>query len=1006
MSLVPDPPPSSLPRPYLASDTTLGLQRWEEVLASLDDPHLSRNLQEITAAEGPRRLLAAVFSHSPFLTDCLLKEPALFAALQQEGPDRAMAALLRDLAQPRESEERAALMRRLRQTRRRAALIVALADLAGAWPLQRVTQSLSDLAAGLLNAALAQLLLEAAGRELLVLADPDDPLKACGYVALGMGKLGAGELNFSSDIDLIVLYDPDRLVGTGRLGSAELAQRLTRDLVSVIGERTADGYGFRVDLRLRPDPGATPLAVSLNAALTYYESLGQNWERAAMIKARPVAGDLELGRGFLKEIRPFVWRRSLDFLAIQDIHAIKRQIHATKGGAVVAVEGHNVKLGRGGIREVEFFAQTQQLIWGGRRPALRDNRTKESLEALASEGLVAPNTAKDLYESYSFLRRVEHRLQMVADQQTHSLPRDAEGIERLAAFLGLADGAALRDSLQFHLHRIEDHYARLFEEEEDEKGAEDQVLGSLVFTGDAPGADTVETLQRLGFADPERVFALVRSWHHGRYRATRSTASRERLTLLMPRLLAAFGGSADPDGALTGFDAFLAGLPAGIQLFALLRANPQLLGLLASVMGSAPALAQQLARRPALIDSLLSPDFYGAIPKRQDLRAEMTELLDTARSYEEQLDLLRRSSHDRRFQAGVQLLLGLSHEEPLARRLSDIADAALGCLLDRVQEEFAQRHGRIAGADFAILALGKLGSRELTFTSDLDLVFLYDVAEAAEASDGERPLDPTTYFQRFSQRLINAITAPTAEGRLYNIDMRLRPAGDAGPLASRLAGFLRYQKDEAWTWEHMALTRGRLLSNSESFRQRAGAAIQSVLRAHRDPDRLLLDVAAMRARLEREKPAKGPWDLKQRHGGLLDVEFLAQYWQLLHAQTEPEVLRGDTAAAIRALGEAGLIEEDLAKGLGASVHFLRRLQGYLRLTLGEGAATLDLADAPEAIRAGTTKACGALDFARLEDTLEEVAQFVGECFREQIADPAKALDAQTDSIAQSEERQG
>ncbi len=998
MSLVPDPLPPSFPRPYQENDAALGFQRWKERLATLEEGPLVGYLEEITAAEGPRCLLSVIFSHSPFLTDCVLKEPETLAKLLQKGPDSAMKGVLALLQEPPDGADKAMMMRRIRQIRRKAALIIALADLTDAWSLEQVTGSLTDLAIGLMELALAHILLACASRGQVTLANPDQPLKDCGYVALGMGKLGARELNFSSDIDLIVIFDPEKLGNESRYGPMELAQRMTRDFVALLSERTADGYAFRVDLRLRPDPAATPLAVSLHAALGYYESMGQNWERAAMIKARPVVGDLAMGRDFLKEIRPFMWRRSLDFQAIQDIHAIKGQIHATKGGSQVAIEGHNVKLGRGGIREIEFYAQTQQLIWGGRAPALRSNRTKEALMALAAEGLVKRATAGELCDSYDYLRRVEHRLQMVADQQTHSLPGDATGIERLAAFLGLKDGSALREELLLNLHRVEDHYAELFE---DAPAPSDP--GSLVFTGMSAEPDTIATLTKLGFEDPERVFDLVSSWHHGRYRATRSRTAREALTLLMPNLLKAFGRSADPDAALSAFHKFLAGLPTGVQLFTMLQANPQLLDLLASVMGSAPALAQHLARRPALIDSMLSPDFFEPMPKREELRAEMEDQLASARAYEEELDILRRVVHDRRFQAGVQLLRGLAGEATVARRLSDIADAALGCLVDRVMTEFARRHGRIEGAKFAIIELGKLGSREMTATSDLDLVFVYELPEGTIGSDGAKALDPVTYFTRFAQRLINGITAPTAEGTLYSIDMRLRPAGDAGPVVTTLAGFERYHRKEAWTWEHMALTRARVLSNHEAFRQHVADHLRSILLSEHEPRKLLVDILEMRERLTRDKPPTGPWDIKMRKGGLIDCEFLAQYWQLAHAHTHPEILEGDTELVFAAVVQAGLIGEDEIEELTGALRFLRRLQGYLRLTLGEAASDADMAGAPPAIREGLTRTCGALDFAWLQDTLEVVADRVSESFDQHIAGPAREIIAEQESI---EETQG
>ncbi|HZT89870.1 MAG TPA: bifunctional [glutamine synthetase] adenylyltransferase/[glutamine synthetase]-adenylyl-L-tyrosine phosphorylase, partial [Stellaceae bacterium] len=583
MKLLPALAPAvdALPRPADTHLLTLGLDAWREALAQSGDAtaHAALAWGE---SEAGRALLAAVFGNSPFLTGVAVKEWRFLLRLITEGPDRVFAELLTDSETAEHGEDRAALMRRLRIARRRMALLAAVADFTSAWTLERQTEALSRFAEAALDAALRHLLREAAARGVLAPASPDEPERDSGLVVLGLGKLGGRELNYSSDIDLIVLYDAAQAQLAAGGEAQPFFNRLVRDLVRILEERTGDGYVFRTDLRLRPDPRSTPPALSVAAALAYYESVGQNWERAALIKARPVAGDRAAGERFLAELQPFIWRRNLDFAAIQDIHSIKRQINARKGGGAIAVEGHDVKLGRGGIREVEFFAQTQQLIWGGRVRELRVGQTCEALRRLAAAGRIDAQTADTLIDDYRFLRRVEHRLQMVEDAQTHRLPPDRAGVARLAAFLGYPTAEAFADELCRHLASVERHYAELFEEAPSLAGP-----GNLVFTGADDDPDTLATLAALGFAEPAAVAAMVRDWHHGRMRATRSARAREILTELVPELLRVFGATAHPDLALRHFDQFLSRLPAGVQLFSLFQANPGLLALVADIMAEA-----------------------------------------------------------------------------------------------------------------------------------------------------------------------------------------------------------------------------------------------------------------------------------------------------------------------------------------------------------------------------------------------------------------------------------
>ena len=826
-----------------------------------------------------------------------------------------------------------------------------------------------------MSVTLAHLLRNAAARGVFVLADPLHAERGAGLFVLGMGKLGARELNYSSDIDLMVFYDRERVRGDDDEAIHNRFVRIVRDLVQIFEDRTADGYVFRTDLRLRPDPGITPLAMSVTVAETYYASVGQNWERAAMLKARPVAGDREAGQLFLNRIRPFIWRRHLDFAAIQDIHSIKRQITAHRGGGKVAIKGHNIKLGRGGIREIEFIAQTLQLIWGGREPALRVAPTCDALRRLADAGKLERAVADDLIASYRFLRTLEHRLQMVDDKQTHSLPDSDAGIAAIAAFMGYDDAKSFTAELEKRLRAVEKRYAGLFETAPALTGPEGEAPGNLVFTGGENDPETMQTLKRMGFADPGSIADRVRSWHHGRFRAMRSARSREIMTELVPVLLAAFARTAEPDQAFARFDQFLGQLPAGVQLLSLLQSNPEVLDLLADILGSAPMLAEQLARNPVLLDSVLYSGFASEAPARLALEEELDEMLRRAEDFQDTLDLCRRWSNDHKFHLGVRMLRGQTDAHEAGPALTDLAEIAIARLHGRVAADFAAVHGRVPGAELAVVALGKLGGREMTVGSDLDLIFIYGDAKA-ETSDGKKPLPTPVYFARLSQRFITALTAPTAEGALYHVDMRLRPSGNQGPIASSLEGFRKYQEGDAWTWEHMALTRARPIAGPPALTEAIAAATRAVLTRKRDPVKLVKDVAEMRERVAREFRTRDIFDVKYARGGLLDCDFIAQYLQLFHAHDHPSVLDTNTCAALEKLAAAGLIARPAATELIGAAAMWHRIQGLLRLTAGTANPREAAVGVRQALsRAGGAKNLGALERKMRLDAAKVLRQF-------------------------------
>ncbi|MEJ8473985.1 bifunctional [glutamine synthetase] adenylyltransferase/[glutamine synthetase]-adenylyl-L-tyrosine phosphorylase [Roseibium algae] len=919
--------------------------------------------------------LIGVLSNAPYLRDLCLMRPERLCAILKDDPVQRIAGLLKDAREIR-SETEAALMRDLRLLKQDLALTLGLADIGGAVDLDQVTGGLAGFADAALSASIRFCLTDLANKGKFAPIDPDDPEKQSGFIVLAMGKHGAMELNYSSDIDLIILYDPDMTPITGNGEAPMEFVRMTRRLVKIMQDRTEDGYIFRTDLRLRPDPGATPLAMSVPAALTYYESLGQNWERAALIKARPCAGDIAAGNAFLAEIAPFVWRKYLDFGAIADVQSIKRQIHMHKGHGKIAVAGHNVKLGRGGIREVEFFVQTQQLIAGGRNPALRGRRTLDMLDGLLETSWIKDEARDELREAYVFLRNVEHRIQMLNDEQTQLLPKDQEGLTRIAFLMGFDSYEAFEEAFLGMLRCVQSHYADLFEDEPELSSD----LGNLVFTGDDHDPETLETLAGLGFQKPADAANTIKAWHFGRYAATRSTKARERLTELHPVLITALAGTDNADAALRGFDSFLAKLPAGVQLFALLKSNPELLNLLATVMGSAPRMAETVSRRVHVLDTVLDPAFFGAMPSAAEFIVGLDRTLALSRFYEEALDRARIFTQEQYFLIGLRLVSDTLSADKVGHALARLAEVVVDRILTRVEDHVAESHGVVQGGQVAVLAMGKLGGREMTAASDLDMILLYEAPEEVTQSDGARPLAITQYYTRLTQRLVTALSAPTAEGSLYEVDFRLRPSGNAGPLATNLNGFLSYQEKSAWTWEHMALTRARVITaTSEGFAEKIEGHLRSTLAKPRDRTKLSNDVRSMRARIDKEKGTKDIWDLKQIPGGLVDIEFLAQFLQLAHAHDNPEILVQGTDQALQNLRNAGVLNSGDADQLLHALRLYHRLTQVLRMALdGKFVPT----EAPRGVRDLLLHAAGSPDLTRLELELAEIQTGVRAKFEE------------------------
>ena len=950
-------------------DESRARRELSEIASAAQDEDLPRLAKFLAGKGSTQNFLAAVFDLSPFLRDTVRRRPKILDALFDETVEARLTAILVAIGEASRTEavSESSLMMELRQCKAEAHVLIALADLAGEAETELTVRRLSDLADGCTRAAVDFLLRDAHGQGKLRLPDPEHPAGRSGWILLGMGKLGAHELNYSSDIDLVVFFDPDAPAIVDPLDATELFARLTRRLVRILQDRTEHGYVFRTDLRLRPDPGSTPLAIPVEAALRYYEARGQNWERAAMIKARPVAGDLAAGEAFLRELQPYIWRKYMDYAAIADVHSIKRQIHAHKGHGEIAVKGHNVKLGRGGIREIEFFVQTQQLIAGGRFPELRGRETVPMLGQLAVRGWITADARDALTKQYWFLRRVEHAIQMVADEQTHILPDSDEGLERIARMLGFADAAAFAEMFRAALHQVERHYAALFETAPELSAG----IGNLVFTGDVDDPDTLQTLSGLGFQRPSDICRVIRGWHFGRYRVTQSAEARERLTELTPALLQSFGQTRRADEAVMRFDEFLAGLPAGIQLFSLLQSNPALLKLLATIMGAAPRLAAIITRRPHVFDGLLDPALLTELPNRAYLSARLSAFLEGDRAYEDVLDRLRIFASEQKFLIGVRLLAGSIDPARAGRAFSDLADLTIEAALLAVTAEFARRHGRIAGGTVSLLGMGKLGSRELTAGSDVDLILLYDHDADADESDGGKPLAPSHYYTRMTQRLIAAVSAPTAEGVLYELDLRLRPSGNKGPVATHIDAFKKYQRQEAWTWEHMALVRARAIGGDAALCAEVETEVAAVLALPRDGAKVMAEATEMREMIEKEKPPRDLWDIKLIPGGLIDLEFIAQV-AVISGQVEAGRCATGTAEILSRLAP-DFAEVQVRQELGDAYALYLALTQMTRLCL---TGVFERDDVPPGLSDLLLAVTDLPDFGVLEAHLKETSQKV------------------------------
>jgi glutamate-ammonia-ligase adenylyltransferase len=906
---------------------------------------------------------------APYLSNLLRLYPDVLDILRTEGPDAAVRLSLDMINKAfKTSQDREFVSTTLRKAKAKGHLAIALADLAGLWSVAQVTRAITILAEKATEAALWCAYNQARERGWVVERDSVDEI---GIFAIAMGKMGAYELNYSSDVDLIVFFDPEKFETLTR-SKKEAAVKITQDFSRLMEERDEHGYVFRVDLRLRPDPSSNAVAVSTETALNYYERVGQNWERMAFIKSRICAGDKQAGQSFMTCLEPFIWRRHLDYWAIGDIHAIKRQIHSVGGHAQISEKEFDVKLGRGGIREIEFFAQTQQLILGGRNPELRFRGTFDALDALVGFDAVDPNVAEDLKTAYDFLRVLEHRIQMRNDEQTHLLPDREDSRLKIAALSGYSDDLEAFEKDIIEVRRfIHSVYADLFAQEDRLSGDD----GNLVFTGvdDDPG--TVSTLIDMGFSNPSDIIQRLRQWHRGGLPATRSARGQQLLTTLMPNLLKWMADTGEADAAFTRFSDFITQLRGGVQVFSLMLAEPAFAKDLISVMAYAPKLARYLAQRPALLDCMLEPDFTQSLSGDDEARAmnALKDAVSLAPSFEDKLNAARLVHREENLRIGYQVLQGQSKADAAGPAYSRLADASITLMADAALQEVQRKFGDWSGK-WVIGAFGKLGGQELSATSDLDIIVIYDPGT---------PPDPNDLATRFTQRLIAALSAPTEEGELYEVDMQLRPSGKAGPVAVKISSFEKYYKSEAWTWEFMALTRMRVVAGDPALAKHVEDIKLKALQSRSSYRDLELDICNMRQRLAKERPAFGLWDLKLTPGGLLDIEFVVQQLILKHVESLPEVLNSNTLKAITLLEDHKLIDETMSRDLQGAYVLQSNLQQALRIATS---GKFEPDRASDGMKTWIAQTVSETDFASLTDHLAQCQSGVAR-IREKIIGP-------------------
>ncbi|MDD5286499.1 MAG: bifunctional [glutamate--ammonia ligase]-adenylyl-L-tyrosine phosphorylase/[glutamate--ammonia-ligase] adenylyltransferase [Desulfuromonadaceae bacterium] len=911
------------------------------------------NLSELAGQENRLAQFIMLCGSSPFLANLIYKAPdTLHWLFLDNGIDLArsyeeMQSALQ--ATVNESTDFTALQRSLRCFKRREILRIAARDLNGLAPLEEVMAELSDLASSTLQIAYQvcrRCLIRDHGDPLL---DRDNPMsREAEMTVIGMGKLGGRELNFSSDIDIIYFYESDK----GETAGIESGSGSRRGVVSLhtffnkLGEMiskalsqvTEDGFVFRVDVGLRPEGKSGDMAVSLRSAEVYYESWGQSWERTAMLKARPVAGSLELGDHLLKTLQPFVYRKYLDYNLIEDMKQMKQKIDASLSRSM---EGDiNLKLGRGGIREIEFFIQALQLVYAGKNPKLRERNSLYALDTLLAAGLIPREDHSKLHEAYRFLRSVEHRIQMVQERQTHNLPTKEEEIKALARRCGYLQTNGLsrfRQVLEEHRNNVSVIYGTLFHSR-DEKLQQDLNPELFFFLDQKADSDLVkDMLAERHFAELDRAYENLVSLRLGPEKGNLTERSRRILGKITPLLLQEVFESPDPDMALANLERFLSAIATRSSYYALLAENRETIKLLVSLFGMSEFLSKILIGHPELLDSLVSRSYASNAKTRGSMLLELDSLLEQSDYFEDHLDILRRYRNEEFLRIGLNDIYGNMMQGEITAQLSLLGEVCLAAAfrlsvteLRRFGRPLYREEGCDAEANLAIIAMGKLGGEELNYHSDLDIIFVYD---HQGYTNGDKQISNHEYFAKLAQKIISILTMQTREGYVYKIDTRLRPSGNAGPLVTSLDSFLDYHRKEAQIWERQALTKARVVLGNESLAIQLCDVIRQTIYGNSIDDEGRAEIHRLRMRMENElaREKDGSYNIKTGRGGMVDVEFAVQYIQLRDGYRFPELRTSSTIVALKEIRTLALLPEEDAEILQTGYKFLRKLENRLRI---------------------------------------------------------------------------
>jgi [glutamine synthetase] adenylyltransferase / [glutamine synthetase]-adenylyl-L-tyrosine phosphorylase len=795
------------------------------------------------------------------------------------------------------------LMTLMRIIKGRSSLVIALCDIFGNFNVSVITDMLSRVADLLIQSAFKAGCIEWINRNKLPI--PLDRLQTgSGLIVVAMGKLGAMELNFSSDVDICVFFDPNAIENVDKDILYDGFVRATKSAVRILSQRTEHGYVYRVDLRLRPDPASTKVAVPIESAEYYYERSGQNWERAAWIKGRFVYGDPVSWAKFKEILRPFIWRRNLDFAAIQDIHSIKRQIHAHYGHDEIKVYGHDVKLGKGGIREIELFVQTQQLIGGGRDLRLRTQATLDMLKILVEKQWIKENIADKMANAYCLFRKVEHRLQMVHDAQTHTLPVAGDEFNLITEFCDFNTPQEFIDTMMHAMRDVNHAYKKLFENYQPLSSAK----GSLVFSGIDYHPDTVEQLQKMGFSAPKTAIDIIANWHKGHYKAMRSAKAREILTELTPLLLEKISYSNNPDTALIRLDRFIGNLPTGIAFFSYLINSAELMDLLIDIMAFAPNLADYLAQYPSTFDVMTDVSFFIPPESESDFEQELLYRIRSNIPNDIYVHHIRKFNREQKFRISVLVLKNLMSTQQASIAFTNLARVCITHIAFATEKEIREKHNlpfeKNDRNSLCIVGMGSLGAYEMNADSDLDLLMIYNPDNHFNES-----IDTPTYYAKLGKRILSALTITTTEGALYDVDMQLRPSGNSGPLVIHYDRFVDYQRHEAHIWEHCALTRLTPICGDKNLQHDIINKKNGVIALTRDSKDVKNHIHEMRLKLLHNRPPKNIWDIKLSQGGLFDIGFIVQYLILSYAHTLPPIFMNNTRDNLRILNQHHLIDD-------------------------------------------------------------------------------------------------